>query len=184
MVVTKLECLVLRGVVVLRDGKAVGVRLGTSYLATTPTPEITISTRLLSHRCASAFMQAEQWPDHADPNRVADATGAGRPLSRAGVLSRRSPASFAGRVVRYGWPGAEGRTALAAARRRDIRPSQSAASENERFSRRLLAVEVQTGKGYGNNPIALRAGRPATATPAWRPSAGETLSASTWGKGA
>ena len=184
MVVTKLESLVLRGVVVLRDGQAVGLRLGTSYPATTTTPEITISTRLTSHRCAPAFMQAGQWPDHADSDRVADATGAGRPLSRAGVLSRRSPASFAGRVVRYGWPVAEGRTAPAAARRIGRIPTALLASVNEVPPGRLLAVEVKTGKGHGKNPIRLRAGRSATATPAWRYWAGQTLSASTRGKGA
>src|SRR3954454_22446481 len=87
MAVSTLESLVLRGVSVRPDGQAVELRRGASVPAGAP-----------------AIRIAMQHPSHADqrynPAREVDnplaggyaASGAGRPLGRAAVLSRRSPA--------------------------------------------------------------------------------------------
>jgi hypothetical protein len=103
MAVYKLENLVLRGVSVLCDGKAVELCLGASE-ATVRAPEVRISMRHPSpgYPQANPNSQADR-PIH-DVKRVVDdaAFGAGRSRSRAGVLSRRSPATLAGKTT-LGW---------------------------------------------------------------------------------
>jgi hypothetical protein len=92
MATCKLESLVLRGVAVLRDGRAVNTRRGTGYVAGTPTPEIAFSMRHPSPGCVPCFAQPAMRLDQAEYLRVdaQAAFGAGRSHSRAraGVLSR------------------------------------------------------------------------------------------------
>ncbi len=108
MLAYTLESLVLRGVSVLRDGQANGVCLGTSQ-ATARSPEVRVSMRHPSPGYPQAQPNA-----HAErlvvAKRDADdaAFGAGRSRGLAGVLSRRSPASRAGRTAPC-WRSREGR---------------------------------------------------------------------------
>jgi hypothetical protein len=103
MAVYMLENLVLRGVSVLSDGKAVELCLGTSE-ATARTPEVRISMRHPSPGYPQANPNSQAGRPVHDAKRVADeaAFGAGRSRSRAGVLSRRSPAILAG-MTTLGW---------------------------------------------------------------------------------
>jgi hypothetical protein len=104
MAVYTLESLVLRGVSVLCDGKAVELCLGASEAAL-QTPEVRISMRHPSpgYPQANANSQAER-PIHVVKRDADDAAfGAGRSRGRAGVLSRRSPAAPAGRTTPLGW---------------------------------------------------------------------------------
>jgi hypothetical protein len=104
MAVYTLESLVLRGVSVLCDGRAVELCLGASEAAV-QIPEVRISMRHLSpgYPQANPNPQAER-PVHVVKHDVDKAAfGAGRSRSRAGVLSRRSPAIPAGRTTPRGW---------------------------------------------------------------------------------
>jgi hypothetical protein len=109
MLAYTLESLVLRGVSVLRDGQANGLCLGTGE-ANVPTPEVRISMRHPSPGYPQANPNKPAGRCVRDAKRAADdaASGAGRPRSRAGVLSRRSPASIAGRVTASWRPGQQG----------------------------------------------------------------------------
>lgn len=109
MAVIDLESVVLRGVSVGGDGKAVELRLG-SYLAN-QTPMVPFSMRHPSPGCREDQTEPPQRPLcpawHGTDN--AAALRAGRPDdSPAGVLGRRSPARNAGRAVQLGWPIAVG----------------------------------------------------------------------------
>jgi hypothetical protein len=102
MAIYTLESLVLRGVSVLCDGKAVELCLGASEAVRTP--EVRISMRHPSHGYPQAKPNSQADRQVHDAKRVADdaAFGAGRSRSRAGVLSRRSPAILAGKAT-LGW---------------------------------------------------------------------------------
>src|SRR5437879_4233980 len=115
MAVFTLESLVLRGVAVLRGGPTVNLRLGTSAVAKR-TSGIPFSMRHPSPGCRQEFNRPADRPDRVgyDPAGVA-APGIGRSRSRAGVLSRRSPARSAGRAIPSGWSTAEGGPEPAAA---------------------------------------------------------------------
>jgi hypothetical protein len=104
MAIFSLESLVLRGASVLCDGQAVELCLGASEAAV-ETPEVRISMRQPSQGYPQANPNSPAGPAVHDAKRVADksASGAGRSRSRAGVLSRRSPATFAGRTTPCGW---------------------------------------------------------------------------------
>jgi hypothetical protein len=88
----KLESLVLRGVAVLCGGKAVNPRLGSGYTTLATTPEIRFSMRHPSRGWVLDFGQPKVQLNHAANPRLEDAnaSGAGRSLSHAGVLSRSS----------------------------------------------------------------------------------------------
>jgi hypothetical protein len=103
MAVYTLESLVLRGVSVLCDGKAVELCLGASE-ATVRTPEVRISMRHPSPGYPQANPNSQAGRPVHDAKRGVDkaAFGTGRSRSRAGVLSRRSPAILAGRTT-LGW---------------------------------------------------------------------------------
>ena len=107
-----LESLVLRGVSVLRDGLAVSLRLG-SYETKPQTDKATpFMQRHPSHGCAPAMPETNAWPFPTNGAVVR----AGR-LSRAGVLSRRSPAILAGRTDVHRWSDAVGGPHFTAAAR-------------------------------------------------------------------
>jgi hypothetical protein len=96
MVLVHVESLVLRGASVVVDGVAVSLRLG-SYETKPQTAKATpFSQRHPSHGCATAMPETNgrRFPI---PYGNGAAVRAGR-LSRAGVLSRRSPAVRAGRT--------------------------------------------------------------------------------------
>jgi hypothetical protein len=109
MLANLLESLVLRGVSVLRDGRANGLCLGTSE-ANVPTPEVRISMRHPSLGYPQADANPRAGRPGPDAKRVADgvAFGAGRSRGRAGVLSRRSPATPAGGPATSWRPGQQG----------------------------------------------------------------------------
>jgi hypothetical protein len=92
----KLESLVLRGSAAVCVGEAGNLRRGTSYAANGKTPEIRISLRHPSLGTGQAFQPAMR-PNHADDLRVdaLAASGAGRSLRQAGVLSSRGPVCLA-----------------------------------------------------------------------------------------
>ena len=180
MFVSTLESLVLRGVSVRCDGKTVGLRLGKGYQANPQTPE-TISMRHPSPGCDQGFNLPAGWPDHADEDRVAGATGAGRSRSRAGVLGRRSPARSAGRAIHLGWPHhTGGPKSTAAARLCRIPPARLVASVGEADSGRPATATAQPP---ASGLLAAKAGSSARAgSGRWKP-ATRTPPASTRGKG-
>jgi hypothetical protein len=104
MAVYTLESLVLRGVSVLCDGKAVGLCLGASEAAV-QLPEVRIFMRHPSLGYPQANPNSRAGRQVHDAKRDVDdaAFGAGRSRGRAGVLSRRSPALPAGRTTPSGW---------------------------------------------------------------------------------
>lgn len=89
MAIIKLESLVLRGSTVLMGGTAGNPRLGTSSAANAETPEVRISMRCPSLDWGQEFQPARRLR-HVDYLRVdaLAAQGAGRSLSRSGVLRR------------------------------------------------------------------------------------------------
>lgn len=104
MAIYTLESLVLRGVSVLCDGQAVELCLGASEAAI-QTPEVRISMRHPSPGYPQANPNSQAEPAVHDAKRGVDkaAFGAGRSRGHAGVLSRRSPATLAGRTTPCGW---------------------------------------------------------------------------------
>ena len=109
------ESLVLRGVSVLGDGPAVSLRLGSYETKPQATKATPISQRHPSHGCATM----PETNGRRIPFGNAAVLWAGR-LSRAGVLSRRSPAVHAGRTTVHRWSGAVGGPQFTAAAR--LRP--------------------------------------------------------------
>lgn len=104
MAIIKLESLVLRGVSVLSDGRAVELCRGASEKAE-QTPEVRFSMRhpSLGYPLANQNQRADAQDDDVKRDVVSDVFGAGRSRGRAGVLPRRSPAVVAGRTVPCGW---------------------------------------------------------------------------------
>jgi hypothetical protein len=158
MVLVHLESLVLRGVSVLGDGPAVSLRLG-SYETKPQTDKATpISQRHPSHGCATA-MPETSWQPFPNANAFGNgaALWAGR-LSRAGVLSRRSPAFNAGRTNVHRWSDAVGGPQFTAAAR--LRPewAKQPAPVGDVFSGRPSTLDDQRGRQ--GSP----AGIPGTAT--------------------
>jgi hypothetical protein len=104
MAVNKLESLVLRGVSVLCDGRAVELCLGASTAAR-QIPEVRISQRHPSPGYPQANPNPHAGGQNRDVKRVMDkpAFGAGRSRGLAGSLSRRSPAITAGVTAPSGW---------------------------------------------------------------------------------
>src|SRR5262245_10474625 len=95
MAVNTRNALVLRGVVVRTNDKAVNLRLGTEVAVGLQTPEIRISMRRPSWQGGSTFEPAARHA-HADHSDVPGAVpGAGRSRRLVGALSR-SRASLAG----------------------------------------------------------------------------------------
>jgi hypothetical protein len=90
MVLVHVESLVLRGASVVVDGLAVSLRLGSYETKPQTTKATPFSQRHPSHGCATAMPQTNgrHFPKAIGNSAV---VRAGR-LSRAGVLSRRSPA--------------------------------------------------------------------------------------------
>lgn len=104
MAVFTLESLVLRGVSVLADGKAVELCRGTSEATAWPSM-VRISMRhpSLGYAQAEANSLATRVTRHdAKCDVDVAAFGAGRSRGRAGVLSRRNPAFTAGRTTPVG----------------------------------------------------------------------------------
>jgi hypothetical protein len=105
MAIFTLESLVLRGVSVLCDGRAVELCRGASETAL-QMPEVRISMRHPSpgNPHSNPYSNAVR-PIHADVKRGADkaAIGAGRSRCRPGVLSRRSPALTGGTTAPSEW---------------------------------------------------------------------------------
>jgi hypothetical protein len=98
---TTVQTLVLRGIpVVVRGGVAVGTRTEVRT-ETRPNARLSLSMRHSSLPCRLAESDPNQWQPHtANIGGAAyAAVRAGRPGSRAGVPSRRSPAKFAGWTV-------------------------------------------------------------------------------------
>jgi hypothetical protein len=168
MAVSHLESLVLRGVSVLGDGSAVGLRLG-SYEADQPTKATPISMRHPSPGCPTFVPETSgrQFPT-ASANGNCAALWAGR-LSRAGVLGRRSPAS-AGRTNVHRWSAAVGGPEFTAAARLCLPWAKQAASVADVLSRRpssLHDVAFQRFQRDERRPQEMPAGLtgPATRTP-------------------
>jgi len=186
MAVFNLSSLVLRGVSVLGDGQTVnGLRRDASYAAGAGVPTIRISMRHPSSGCRQAFMQPAGRPGHEDEDLVAEAVpGAGRSRSRAGVLSRRSPARFAGQAILSGWSATVGGPKPAAAAGLCLIKAKPVASVGEGTSGRLTTAGPRTLSGNGNQPVArMKALWRLTVVPAGINPAGWTLPASTRGKG-
>jgi hypothetical protein len=178
MALFSLEALVLRGVCVWRDAQTIGLRLGTSYKANARTPEVPISMRHPLPGCNQGFNAPAGRPDHADELRVDGAApGAGRPRSRAGVLSRRSPARTAGRAILSGWSLLGGPTQAAAASPGRI-PAGLVASVGEVPPGRRVTV---TACLLARGPFAPPAQAYARGGVAWCKPATRTLPASTRG---
>ena len=96
MAANLLKSLVLSGVSVLRDGQAVGVRLGFGYPAESQAPSMPFSPR---HGGFGPDAEPECWRDHNDhvvDNRTT--IRAGRSDSHAGVLTHRTPGLASARV--------------------------------------------------------------------------------------
>ncbi len=96
MAMTTCRTLVLRGKTILADG----TRFETEGGMAVQKRAIAQSPALVSVR--HLYGRYQQWPANADPSAIQ----AGRSERAAGVLSRRSPASFAGAAVRSRWPHA------------------------------------------------------------------------------
>jgi hypothetical protein len=122
MAVYSLESLVLRGVSVLRDGSAVGLRLG-SYEADKQTKATPISMRHPSPGCPTFVFETSR-------------------LSRAGVLGRRSPAN-AGRTIGHRWSAAVGGPQFTAAARLCLPWAKQAATVADVLSRRPSTLHDQ-----------------------------------------
>jgi hypothetical protein len=118
MALFTLDSLVLRGSV-LCDVLALDLRLGTTGKVGSRSPEIAVSMRRPSGypkpAPAPKFGQPTRQPDRGDNAVVGTAHGAGRPLSRAGVTRRTSPARTAGATAPLGWWPTEGGPAPAVA---------------------------------------------------------------------
>jgi hypothetical protein len=169
MAVNHLESLVLRGVSVLRDGLADGLRLG-SYEAYKQIAKATpISMRHPSLGCATCMPERSGRPF---PTASASGNGAvlwaGR-LSRAGVLGRRSPAINAGGTNVHRWCPVAGGPKFTAAVRLCLPWAKQAASVGDVFSRRLsvlhdFALQRMGSEREQQEPPAGNTG-PATRTP-------------------
>jgi hypothetical protein len=186
MAVLNLASLVLRGVSVLGDGQTVNLlRRDASYAGGAGAPTVRISMRHPSSGCRQAFMQPAGRPDHEDENLVAQAVpGAGRSLSRAGVLSRRSPARIAGRAILSGWSPAVGGPKPTAAAGLCLIKARPVAPVGVGTSGRLTAVNARALPSNGNQPVTrTKASWRLTVVPAGVKPAGWTLPASTRGKG-
>jgi hypothetical protein len=114
MAISHLESLVLRVVSVLRDGPAVGLRLG-SYEGKAQTQATPISMRhpSLGEPTFVPETKRPQFPTATNRGNCA-APWAGR-LSRAGVLGRRSLAQSAGRTNVHRWSETVGEPQFTAA---------------------------------------------------------------------
>jgi hypothetical protein len=186
MAVLNLSSLVLRGVSVLGDGQTVNrLRRDASATAIAGAPTIRISMRHPSSGCQQAFMQPAERLVHEDENLVAQAVpGAGRSLSRAGVLSRRSPARIAGQAILFGWSPAVGGPKPTAVAGLCLLKARPVASVGEGTSGRLTTVHAQALPGYGNQPVNWKKAQwRLTVVPAGYKPAGWTPPASTRGKG-
>jgi hypothetical protein len=140
--VSQVESLVLRGVSVLRDGLAVGLRLG-SYESQRQIKATPISMRHPSPGKPTFVPETKgrTFPT-ASTNGNCDAPWAGR-LSRAGVLGRRSPAQNAGRTGVHRWSPTAGGPQFTAAVRLCL-PAKHAASVADVFSRRPSTLDDST----------------------------------------
>ena len=186
MAVLNLSSLVLRGVSVLGDGQTVNLlRRDAGYAASAWAPTVRSSMRHPSSGCRQAFMQPAGRPVHEDEDLVARAVpGAGRPPSRAGVLSRRSPARIAGQAILSGWSPAVGGPKPAAAAGLCLIKARPVASVGEGTSGRLTTANARALPGNGNQPVAHpKALWHLTVVPAGDKPAGWTPPASTRGKG-
>jgi len=179
MAVSTLESLVLRGVSVRPDGQNVELRRGASVPA--GAPAIRISVQHPSH----GYRRNE--PDQGVDNHLVGgyaASGAGRPLGRAAVLSRRCPARTAGRAILSGWP-AEGGDNPMYAKTLSLMQATTVASTRAGTSGRPDATHATAlPAGAAFKTAARQGGKCAVAKADWRKPAGGTLPASTRGKGA
>jgi hypothetical protein len=183
MAVITLESLVQRGVSVLRGGQAVNTRLGTSDTADAQTPGVLVSMRHPSPGCGREFIPPVVRRGHADQARVDGAApGAGRSRSRAGVLSRRSPARTAGGAILYGWSPSNGGPESAAAARLCLKKARPVAPAAEVPSGRQ-AARARAVPGHRYNPAAGYGEQCLTAGVAWCKPATRTPPASMRGKG-
>lgn len=168
MAATKPEALVLRGVSVLGDGKAAGLRCG-FYAANEQMPMVPLSMRHPSPGCREDRTE----PPQQQIRRVANAADcsavrAGRPGSPAGVLGSRGSARIAGRAVLLGWPIVVGTTP----------PAQGA-----RFPGRLLPFATPYHATSGLIRQVVWPGRMQGVNQADVKPARWTLAISTWGSG-
>ena len=184
MAVFHLESLVLRGVSVGRDGQTVGLRHGTSYAAGRQAPGNPFPMRHPSPGCRQDFNRPAGRPDRVASWPVDKAgSGAGRSRSRAGVLSRRSPARIAGRTIPSGRSPAEGGAAPTAAARLCLAQARPAASVGEALPGRLTTATARALPDTGFTPVVRGGAKPGVAgLTGWKP-AGRTPVASTRGKG-
>ena len=184
MAVTHLESLVLRGVSVGCDGQTVGLRLGTSYAGGRRAPGNPFSMRHPSPGCRQDDNRPADRPDRAARGPVGKAAfGAGRSRSRAGVLSRRSPARIAGRAIPSGWSPAVGGPEPTAAACLCLAQARPAASVGEALPGRLTTATARALPDTGFTPVVRGGAKPGVAgLTGWKP-AGRTPVASTRGKG-
>jgi len=185
MAVFNLESLVLCGVSVLRDGQTVNPRLGTSAKAKRQTSGIPFSMRHPSPGCREEFDRPGDRPERVGYARVGVAApGTGRSPSRAGVLSRRSPARTAGRAIPSGWSTAMGGPELAAAACLCLFEAGQVAFVGEGIPGRLAAIVTPRALPGSSHPAASgKSWEGAVKVLAgWKP-AGRTPLASTRGKG-
>jgi hypothetical protein len=112
MAVKLLECLVLRGVRVLRDVAAEQVRTGSN-----PANEQTLVSQFpWRPRSPRADYQPSALLGHAgDPGMDTAADRAGRPSGGVGLLASRSSARISGQAIHKGWFPVAGKTCPAVA---------------------------------------------------------------------
>jgi hypothetical protein len=185
MAVRMLSSLGLRGVSVLVDGQTVTMlRRDAGYAAIAGAPPVRISMHP-SSGCRQAFPAPAGRPDHEDEDLVEKAVpGAGRSHSRAGFLSRRSPARTAGPAILSGWSIAAGvpKPTAAAGLCRKAKPAASVGRGNSGHP--TTATGARALPGNGHQPVTRRKALwRLTVVPAGHQPAGRTLPASTRGKG-
>jgi hypothetical protein len=141
-----LKSLVLRDVSVRRDGAVAGVRLGFGYLAETQPREVPFFSMRHSERCAVVSepegVRARGFCVASVDNPVA--LRAGRSVSLAGVLHRRTPTTTVGGATRLAWRSRQPRGAAptAAAEGRIRIPPQTVASVGKTSS----AASIPAGR--------------------------------------
>lgn len=145
MAVFHLATLVLRGVSVLSDGPAVGLRLG-SYETESRAKATPISMRHPSpgHPWPTIETRGRQFPQ-ANAEGNCYALRAGRPGSRAGVLVRRSPApTSAGGTTRAWFPTVGGPSMTAVTRLRPIKAKRVASVADASLTQRPSICTFET----------------------------------------
>ena len=164
MFVSTLEALVLRGVSVLRDGLAVGLRLG-SYEGNQQQIKATPISMRHPSPGKPTFVpgtKGRTFPT-AQVNGNCAAPWAGR-LSRAGVLGSRSHALSAGRISDHRWSATVGGPRFTAAVRLCLLGAKQPATVSDVNSRRPFDLQDQTFQRSWRNEHGQQARTPPAAS--------------------